>query len=185
LFDIGIAGPLAGFAVLLAPLVAGVAMSKVVPGIGQHGYLLFGTPLILRLAEWLRFPGVPPTDIYLHPVARAAWVGMLTTALNLLPIGQLDGGHILYAFLGERTKILSRLFVFALACLGVFQVFFEGTSSGYTWLFWSLLLLIFALRHPLIIDHNPMDRTRTWLAILALVVFILSFTVRPVQTIGP
>src|SRR5579872_5731399 len=127
LFDIGIAGPLAGFVALISPLIAGIALSKVVPGIGQSGDLVFGTPLILRLMEWVRFPGVPVQDIYLHPVARAAWVGLLATALNLLPIGQLDGGHILYAFLGERTKFLSRLFVFILVLMGFF--------IAYSWLF--------------------------------------------------
>src|SRR6185369_2771341 len=103
LFDIGIAGPLAGFVALVSPLIAGVALSKVVPGIGLRGDLTFGTPLAIQIVEWIRFPGVPVADIYLHPVARAAWVGLLATALNLLPIGQLDGGHIVYAFLGERT----------------------------------------------------------------------------------
>jgi membrane-associated protease RseP (regulator of RpoE activity) len=185
LFDIGIAGPLAGFAVLLGPLVVGVAMSKMVPGIGEHGYLAFGTPLLLRFTEWVRFPGIPVTDIYLHPVARAAWVGLLATALNLLPIGQLDGGHILYAFVGERTKYLSRLFVLALAGLGTFQLFTSAYSTGYTWLFWSTLLFIFAMRHPAIIDPKPVGRARTWLAVLALVVFILSFTAAPVRSIGP
>ena len=121
LFDIGIAGPLAGFVALVSPLMAGVALSKVVPGIGHSGDLVFGTPLILRMMEWVRFPGVPLDDIYLHPVARAAWVGLLATALNLLPIGQLDGGHILYAFLGERTKYLSRLFIFVLVLMGDFR----------------------------------------------------------------
>ncbi len=183
LFDIGIAGPLAGFAVLLVPLVAGIAMSKVVPGIGRQGPIVFGTPLILRLAEWVRFPGVRVTDIYLHPVARAVWVGALTTALNLLPIGQLDGGHILYAFLGERTKYVSRLFVLVLVCLGGFQLFTSAYTTGYNWLFWSALLLIFAMRHPAIVDPKPLTRTRIWLAVVALAVFILSFTVEPVGTI--
>ncbi len=108
LFDIGIAGPLGGFAVLIWPLAIGVSMSKIVPGIGTHGDLIFGTPAILRVFEIAQFRGVPTADIYLHPVARAAWVGLLATALNLLPIGQLDGGHILYAFLGERTRLLSQ-----------------------------------------------------------------------------
>jgi len=95
LFDVGVAGPLAGFVVLVPVLLIGLANSKVVPGIGTHGDLIFGVPAIQQLMERLFFPGVASSDIYLHPVGRAAWVGTLATALNLLPIGQLDGGHIL------------------------------------------------------------------------------------------
>lgn len=175
LFDIGIAGPIAGFVALLSPLIAGVALSKVVPGIGSSGDLMFGTPLVLRLAEWLRFPGVPLEDIYLHPVARAAWVGLLATALNLLPIGQLDGGHIVYAFLGERTKNLSRVFIAVLVLMGSF--------IAYSWLVWAALLFFFGMRHPAIFDPNPLGRFRTRLAVAALAMFILCFTLAPVQTV--
>ena len=175
LFDIGIAGPLAGFVALVSPLIAGIALSKVVPGIGHSGDLVFGTPLILRMMEWVRFPGVPAGDIYLHPVARAAWVGLLATALNLLPIGQLDGGHILYAFLGERTRYLSRLFIFILVLMGSFIT--------YSWLVWAALLFFFGMRHPAIVDPNPLGRLRTRLAVAALAIFVLSFTAAPVHAV--
>ena len=91
LFDIGVAGPIAGFIFLLPALSIGLAFSKVIPGIAHQGTLIFGIPGLQRLMEGIVFPGTPAADIYLHPVARAAWVGMLTTGLNLLPIGQLDG----------------------------------------------------------------------------------------------
>jgi membrane-associated protease RseP (regulator of RpoE activity) len=185
LFDIGVAGPLAGFAMLILPLIVGVSMSKVVHGIGVHGELVFGTPLMVRLIEWIAFPGVAVGDIYLHPVARAAWVGLLATALNLLPIGQLDGGHVLYAFLGEKTRIWSRFAVGMLAMLGLFQLFTSAYKMGYMWLFWALFLLIFGMRHPAIVDPSPVGRTRTWLGVLALVIFILSFTAAPIRTAGP
>lgn len=175
LFDIGIAGPLAGFVALVSPLIAGVALSKVVPGIGRSGELVFGTPLIIRLMEWIRFPGVPLQDIYLHPVARAAWVGLLATALNLLPIGQLDGGHILYAILGERTRFLSRVFIFILVLMGMF--------IAYSWLFWAALLFFFGMRHPAIVDPHPLGRFRTRLAVAAVAIFILSFTAAPVHAL--
>ena len=83
LFDVGIAGPLAGFVVLVPALIIGIASSKVVPGIAERGDLTFGVPAIQRALEWLLFPGVRSADILLHPVARAAWVGILATALNL------------------------------------------------------------------------------------------------------
>jgi len=119
---------------------------------------------------------VAATDIYLHPIARAAWVGLLATALNLLPIGQLDGGHVLYAFLGERTRLLSRIFVAVLVLMGVFV--------AYSWLFWAAILFFFGMRHPAIFDPNTVGRTRTWLAVAALIVFLLSFTFAPVRTAG-
>ena len=184
LFDIGVAGPLAGFAVLLVPLIIGVNLSYVKPGIADSGELIFGTPLILRFLEWICLPGAVPGDIYLHPVARAAWVGVLATALNLLPIGQLDGGHILYAFAGERTRILSRVFVAALASLGIYQLFTTEYKAGYTWLIWSVILLIVAMRHPTIIDPVPVGRARTWLGLLALLLLILCFTPVPVRPSG-
>jgi membrane-associated protease RseP (regulator of RpoE activity) len=185
LFDIGIGGPLAGFATLILPLIAGISMSKVVHGIGSHGELVFGTPLIVRLFEWIIWHGVPVGDIYLHPVARAAWVGLLATALNLLPIGQLDGGHVLYAFLGEKTRIWSRFAVAMLAVLGLFQLFTSAYKMGYMWLFWAVFLLIFGMRHPAIVDPGPVGRTRSWLGLLALIIFILSFTAAPIRTAGP
>jgi membrane-associated protease RseP (regulator of RpoE activity) len=174
LFDIGVAGPLAGFAVLVWPLAIGVSMSKVINGIGNQGDLIFGTPLALRSFEAVLLPGVPVENILLHPVARAAWVGLLATALNLLPIGQLDGGHILYAFWGERTKLLTRLFVLALIPMGVF--------FALSWLVWAALLFFFGMRHPAIVDYRPVGRTRAWLAILAAVIFALCFTVAPIRT---
>jgi membrane-associated protease RseP (regulator of RpoE activity) len=176
LFDIGIAGPLAGFGLLILPLAAGVSLSKIAPGIADHGELVFGTPLILRLFEWIIFPGVPVSDIYLHPVARAAWVGVLATALNLLPIGQLDGGHVLYAFLGERTRLLSRIFIGVLVLMGFF--------FAWSWFFWAAFLLLFGMRHPAIFDPSPLSRVRTWLGIAALIILILSFTPTPIRTAG-
>jgi len=176
LFDIGIAGPLAGFVVLLAPLAVGLSLSKVSPGAVHHSDLIFGSPLLLQLFEKIAFPGVRVEDIYLHPVARAAWVGMLATALNLLPIGQLDGGHILYAFAGEKTRWLSRFFVGLLIPMGFF--------FAYSWLLWAVLLFFFGMRHPVIYDPYPIGRARTWLGIAALIILILTFTLSPVRTNG-
>jgi membrane-associated protease RseP (regulator of RpoE activity) len=184
LFDIGIGGPLAGFVVLIGPLAAGLALSKVVPGVVARGDLVLGNPLIMRALEAVIFPGVPSGNILVHPVARAAWAGLLATALNLLPIGQLDGGHILYSFAGERTRLLSRVFVGILASLGIYQVIASHYANGYTWLLWAGMLFFFGLRHPAIYDPRPVGRLRTWLGIAALVIFILSFTVSPARTNG-
>jgi membrane-associated protease RseP (regulator of RpoE activity) len=176
LFDIGIAGPLAGFFFLLPALGIGFAYSKVIPGIAVQGDLVFGVPLLERITAMLVFPGVPASDIYLHPVARAAWVGLLATALNLLPIGQLDGGHILYAFLGERHRMLSKFFIAVLVLLGVL--------FSPSWLLWALLLLLFGMRHPAVVDYGGLGGGRKRLALVALIIFALSFTVTPVELGG-
>jgi membrane-associated protease RseP (regulator of RpoE activity) len=174
LFDVGIAGPLAGFLVLVPALIIGIASSKVIPGIAERGDLIFGVPAIERFFEWILFPHARSADILLHPVARAAWVGTLATALNLLPIGQLDGGHILYAFVGRWHARLSKLFVVALVALAL-------TTHVWTWLVWAALLLIFALRHPAIFDATKLDRNRVLLGVAALVIFLITFTIAPLR----
>jgi membrane-associated protease RseP (regulator of RpoE activity) len=173
LFDVGVAGPLAGFVLLLPAMAIGLAYSRVIPGIAERGDLIFGVPAIQRLMEWVIFPGHAAADISLHPVARAAWVGTLATALNLLPIGQLDGGHIVYSFTSTKHKLLSRLFVLALVPLGIFY--------WRAWLVWAALLFFFALRHPVIFDITPLGRKRVGLGILAAVIFLLTFTVVPIH----
>lgn len=173
LFDVGIAGPIAGFVFVLPALAIGLAYSKVIPGIAERGDLMFGTPVLFRLLESVIFPGVPSSDISLHPVAMAAWVGVFATALNLLPIGQLDGGHIVYAFFGERHRLLSRIFVAALIPMGFLY---------WPWLLWAAILFFFGLRHPMVYDHTALGPARTKLGWLALVVFLLCFMLAPIET---
>jgi membrane-associated protease RseP (regulator of RpoE activity) len=173
LFDVAVAGPLAGFFFVLPALSIGLAYSKVIPGIAEQGDLVFGVPLIQRILESIVFPGVPSRDIYLHPIARAAWVGVLATALNLLPIGQLDGGHILYSFAGKRAGLLSKLLVLLLIPIGLLY--------SYTWLVWAAFLFFFGMRHPAIYDSTPLGPLRTKLGWLALIIFILCFTVAPIR----
>jgi len=175
LFDVGIAGPLAGFVFLLPPLSIGLAYSKVLPGIAHGGDFVFGVPPLLWLMEKAIFPGVSSSDIYLHPVARAAWVGIFATALNLLPIGQLDGGHILYSMAGEWHKWLSRIFVAALIPIAVFY-------QDPAWLLWAVLLLFIGLRHPAIFDSSGLDSGRKRLGWLALVIFLLCFMPAPISS---
>ena len=130
LFDIGVSGPIAGFVFLLPALSIGLAFSKVIPGIAHQGSCSFGVPGLQRLMERVIFPGTPSADIYLHPVARAAWVGMFTTALNLLPIGQLDGGHILYAFFPAQHRLVSRVVALLLLPLA---------TSRWAWALWAVV----------------------------------------------
>ncbi len=176
LFDVGVAGPIAGFVFLLPALAIGLAFSKIIPGINHQGAFAFGTPALLWLLERAVFPGVPVSDIYLHPVARAAWIGILATALNLLPIGQLDGGHILYSMVGDRHKLMSRVFAALLVPIGIF--FWSG------WLVWAVLLLLFGMRHPAIYDPTELGPGRKRLAWLSLVIFLVCFTLAPISYTG-
>ena len=170
LFDIGIAGPLAGFIFLVPALAVGIAFSKVMPGIAHEGSHHFGIPMLQWLLERAIFPGAPSADIYLHPVARAAWVGMFATAMNLLPIGQLDGGHILYSFFPARHRTISKALCILMLPLGLFWK---------AWFFWAVILWWLGRRHPVIYDSSELGDARRKLAWLALAIFILCFTYQP------
>lgn len=175
LFDIGAAGPLAGFVFILPALAIGLAFSKVIPGIAHQGDIQFGVCSLQWLVTHAVFPGVKVGDVYLHPVARAAWVGMFMTAMNLLPIGQLDGGHILYSFFPRRHKHVSMWLCFAMLPLGVFW---------FGWTFWGALLLLIGRRHPSIYDAADLGGERRRLGWLALIVFVLCFSYAPILTGG-
>jgi membrane-associated protease RseP (regulator of RpoE activity) len=188
LFDIGIAGPLAGFVFLLPALSTGLAFSKVIPGIGHQGDVHFAVPLLQWLLERSIFPGVPAGDIYLHPVGRAASIGMLATALNLLPIGQLDGGHILYALSDRRHRMISNAAVSVLLTLGAIGSatlaagLMPPTPFWPAWLLWGGILFFFGRRHPVVYDLTDLGTGRYQLGWIALAVFMLCFTFAPVGT---
>jgi membrane-associated protease RseP (regulator of RpoE activity) len=173
LFDVGIAGPLAGLVLVIPALGYGLALSRIVPGIANQGDVVFGIPLLLRGLDALIFPGVPLADIYLHPIARAAWVGLFATALNLLPFGQLDGGHILYGVSPERFRILVRIFWVLLLPLG---------KLYWPWWAWAAMLFFFGLKHPPIYDPTPLGSGRGQLTVLIVVVFVLCFMPAPIAT---
>lgn len=173
LFDIGIAGPLAGFLFVIPALAIGLAFSKVIPQINLHSSIDLGVPALLYgLRGWI-FSGVRASDLYLHPVARAAWVGMFATALNLLPVGQLDGGHIVYALLGRWHRWITYTFLMALLLMG--QFYWKG------WWFWAVLLFLFARKHPPVFDESDIGRTRRVLGAVALIVFALCFSLVPIK----
>jgi membrane-associated protease RseP (regulator of RpoE activity) len=175
LFDIGVSGPLAGFVFLLPALGIGLAFSKIVPGIVPQGSFRFGVPALERLLELVIFPGVAGGDIYLHPVARAAWVGVFTTALNLLPIGQLDGGHILYSFFPRQHRAISLAVAVALLPLCVYW---------WVWAPWGLIMFWLGRRHPAIEDHTDLGDGRRTLGWLALAIFLVCFIVAPISAGG-
>lgn len=175
LFDVGVAGPLAGFVLIVPAIYFGYAWSRLVPGVALQGDLVFGTPLIFKYFEQLFFPGARSVDLCLHPVAWAAWAGCFATALNLLPIGQLDGGHILYAWFGPLQLTLSKVFIGLLIPLGFLY---------WPWWVWAMLLFLFGRKHPYIHDYVPLDGTRKTLAVLAFLVFAICFMAAPVTIPG-
>ena len=171
LFDVGASGPLVGFVLAVPALAYGVLHSKIVPGLDnlQNVDLAFGTPLLLRLFAAILHPGVSPSTLLLHPVGRASWVGLFATSLNLLPVAQLDGGHILRSLSTRLHNLSSVLLPIVLISLGLFG-FWQG------WYIWGVLLFgMRFLRIAPIYDPTPLDSPRRWGAFFALLVFLLCF----------
>ncbi len=184
LFDIGIAGPLAGIAVAVPTLFIGLALSEPVANAPVRqlahqyvsvgaGYIFLGDSLLMLGARALLAPdGV----LHLHPVAVAGWAGILVTMLNLLPLAQLDGGHITFAVFGRAQRWIALSFWVALIAMGWF--------FWYGWWLWAAVGLILGrgrLAHPRVVDpHRGLDRPRHWLGVLAIILFVLSFMPRPV-----
>lgn len=171
LFDVGLAGPVVGFIFAVPALIVAITYSKIVPGAQAGSMIAFGNPpLVKLLMDWLH-PHVRPADVLLHPVGRAAWVGLFATALNLLPAGQLDGGHIVYAVASEKHRRISLAVVLILLPLGFLW-------AG--WALWAVLLLFLGFRHPPLLDRwEPLDQKRRVWAAVALVIFFLCFTPMP------
>jgi membrane-associated protease RseP (regulator of RpoE activity) len=200
--DIAAAGPLAGFAVALPLLLWGLAHSEVKaiaaspgasalaspftaaralwegrPLVAEPGALqFFGDSLVTLGARWAMLGALPAgSDVFLHPVAFAAWLGLLVTALNLVPIGQLDGGHVLYALMGRRGALLgSRLVSAGLLAAGLFL--------SWNWLvWWFLTRVLIGFRHPPALVDEPLDPRRRAVALLSLLLFALTFVPVPVS----
>jgi membrane-associated protease RseP (regulator of RpoE activity) len=173
LFDVGISGPFVGFCLAIPALAFGVAHSKVIAAAGAGTVVHFGTPLALRLLlAWLK-PGFAASDLVLHPIGRAAWVGLFATSLNLIPAGQLDGGHILYALDSRRHTRISLAVALALVPLAIFY--------WYGWLAWAVLLLALRFRHPPLIDPwQPLGAWRVAWSVVALAMFVLCFLPTPI-----
>src|ERR1700674_1558367 len=176
LFDIGIAGPIAGFVVALTVLIFAMPLSKVMPPAIASPAIQLGYPLIFRLV-WYVLPlaqlkaSSALHSIYFHPTAIAAWVGMFATALNLLPGGQLDGGHIVFSLAPRAHKMVSRFTILALIPMALY--FWAG------WLIWAILLRISGMRHPMVAEWPGVTGVRRWLAGFGLVLLILTLAPMP------
>jgi membrane-associated protease RseP (regulator of RpoE activity) len=158
LFDVAAAGPLAGLVLAVPAVIVGFHLSTVAPQDSSGGGMVLGSSLLLSFLSKITL-GVLPDDanIIMHPVGFAGWIGLLVTAMNLLPAGQLDGGHVTYALFGRRYIWISRLTVAVILTLGVTRLW-DG------WLVWGILLLFMGVRHPPPVDPDtPLDAKRKFL----------------------
>ncbi len=172
LIDIGASGPVAGFIVSLFFTTLGLKLSQVVPSGTEKGIGL-GSSLIFHILASFTLGETPDgIDVILHPIAFAGWIGLFVTSLNLLPIGQLDGGHIAYAIFGRRHRAVSIITLSLLVFFGVF-----GWPG---WLVWGIIVSILGIGHPPVIDqYSPLDLKRKVLGWLTLLIFVLTFTPVP------
>ena len=175
LMDVGVYGPIAGYLASLPVLTLGLMLSRSPAGPPKPSLIEFGKPLTLDLLHGIlgRFhSGAPAFDQALrHPVLIAGWIGLFVTALNLIPGGQLDGGHILYALSPQVHRWTTRLLPLALLACGLF--FWIG------WLLWGLILLIPAMRHPRVPIEGPLHRGQLLLSLVALLLFFLTCSIEP------
>jgi membrane-associated protease RseP (regulator of RpoE activity) len=179
ILEIGLAGPLAGLAVAIPLLIYGLSTSTVGPS-PTGGYMQEGNSLVYAGLKWLVFGQILPSgglDVQLNDIAWGAWIGLLVTMLNLLPVGQLDGGHAAYALLGRKADYLAYAVIAMCIALGV------GVSE--TWLFWGILAFLIGPRHPA--PLNDIARLGKWhiaLAIFGLILFVLLFMPIPLKQMG-
>ena len=178
LLDVGAAGPLAGFALAVPILFIGLLTSKVIP-VSDTG-LVEGNSLLYAFAKWIVFGEVLPNtthDVLVNQLAWAGWTGLFVTALNMLPLGQLDGGHVVYSLFGDRARIIYWPLLIGMLALALFV--------SPTWLFFSVILLFVGRIYAFPLDNiTPLDDTRRVIAVIALVVFALSFTPIPIYQRG-
>jgi membrane-associated protease RseP (regulator of RpoE activity) len=175
LIDVGLAGPFAGFVVTIPALVIGIAQSKLGAVADAGEGLTLGEPILFRLVSGWLFPDAADDQVlYISPVGLAAWFGLLATAINLIPIGQLDGGHATYALFRRGAHRVSRY---------AFLLLFPMAYFGPTWLVWAFLAFVLGIRRPhppTLGDEIPLPRSRKWMGALGYVMFILCFTPEPI-----
>jgi len=177
LFDIGLAGPLAGFVALLPVALAGLLTLQTGTPLSGDGVIVFNDPLLFQMIA--KLTGTSLTDASPNPFYMAAWIGLLVTSLNLMPVGQLDGGHGTFAVFGGRAhKVIGQLAFVTVAVMSVLGFIWHGSPSGF--LYTVLLAVMLRVRHPAPEEIEPLGRGRTIVAIITLVVFALSFVPFPI-----
>lgn len=175
LIDIGASGPLGGFIIAVLAVITGLHYSEIKPVEGIQDGISLGSSILFHLLTKIVINIEPDKyDIILHPVAFAGWIGLLVTSLNLLPIGQLDGGHITYALLGEKHEWVAKVVIPLLVILGI--LFWKG------WIIWALLMIILGCKHPPVVyPEIQLDRKRKIIGWVCFIIFVLTFTATPIR----
>jgi membrane-associated protease RseP (regulator of RpoE activity) len=177
LFDIGLAGPLAGFVALLPVAIVGLLTLQTSPPSSVGGAIIFNDPLLFQIIAKLTRTNL--FDASPNPFYMSAWIGLLVTSLNLMPVGQLDGGHGTFAVFGKRAhKIIGRVAFVTVAVMSVLGFVWHGSPSGF--LYTVLLAVMLKVRHPVPDEMEPLGRGRSLVAIITLIVFALSFVPFPI-----
>ncbi len=178
LLEIGAAGPWAGILVAIPITIVGLMLSEVVPVQGQEGLYLGNSLLFAFLSKIIAGPIPPGHDLYLHPMAFAGWLGFFVTSLNLIPMGQLDGGHVIYALLGkELHRKIARITWAFLIISGI--IWWKG------WLTWAIIGILLGLDHPEPLnDHIPLSRKERLFAIASIALFLVTFVPNPIEVRG-
>ncbi|MBT3877423.1 MAG: site-2 protease family protein [Candidatus Scalindua sp.] len=175
LFDIGVAGPIGGLIFAIPITIIGLNFSEIHPVLKDStSGLQLGSPLLFSFFTKLIIGNIPEgSDIFISPIVFAGWAGMFVTALNLMPIGQLDGGHVIYSLLGKHSSLVSKVGIGIFCCLAIFV--------SKNWILIAVLLLLFGFRHPAPVDQfTPLDFRRKCVGVLMLVMFFLCFTPIPI-----
>jgi len=191
LLDIGASGPIVGFIISVVVSIVGLSLSSVVGMQETDGTLSLGDSLLFSFLSRIILDYQPGQDVLLHPVAFAGWIGLFVTSINLMPVGQLDGGHITYALGGENIHRKTSIIVFIiLLSLGLTKIFINGEllpvsigmrdyASQYLWegwAFWAVILSFLGLRHPPILYwETPLDPVRRFIGWITCAVFIITF----------
>ncbi len=173
LIEIGAAGPIVGFIFSTIAILIGLSLSKVATISGNEGIIL-GDSILIKLLTKLYFPDLSEgKDVLLNPIAFAGWIGYFITAINLLPVGQLDGGHILYALVGEKNRIIGYV-TFGIAVLLI--------PLWIGWVIWAILFWIIGFKHPPPLDGiSPLSKKHKIIGIISLIIFLLTFVPAPFQ----
>jgi membrane-associated protease RseP (regulator of RpoE activity) len=174
LFDTGIIGPLISFFLSIPAILIGLKLSQAIPAPQLKGSMIrLADPLLISFIQQLVMRDIPGNyEVVLHPIAYAGWVGLFVTALNLLPVGQLDGGHVAYALFGRKSR---QVFVIVVAVMAYIFIFYS-----FAWFLLLILMILFGFRHPMTMDdQTPLGMKRKLLGGLALLILLLSFTLAP------